>query len=130
MTAIQFICAKIWMVSGIGLSGVLRKYYPRWLVVSAIVLLVVANTINAGTDIEAMAASINLLAPSIPPLALVVPIAIVIVAVQIFGSYRTLVKIFKWLMLMLLAYIAAAFLARPHCGDMLICTFLPLLRLE
>ena len=94
MAAIQFICAKIGMVSGMGLSGVLRKYYPRWLVVSAITLLVVANTINAGTDIGAIAAAINLLAPPIPALALVVPIAAIIVAVQILGSYPTLVKIF------------------------------------
>src|SRR5207237_5458927 len=91
MAAIQFICAKIGMVSGMGLAGVLRKYYPRWLLVSAITLLVVANTINAGTDIGAMAASINLLAPSIPPLALVVPIALLIVAVLIFGANRNLV---------------------------------------
>jgi len=130
MAAIQLICAKIGMVSGMGLSGVLRKYYPRWLVVSAIVLLVVANTINAGTDIGAIAASINLLAPSIPPLILVVPIAMLIVAVQILGSYRTLVKIFKWLTLTLLAYIAAAFLARPHWGEVLKATFMPALRLD
>jgi NRAMP (natural resistance-associated macrophage protein)-like metal ion transporter len=130
MAAIQFICAKIGMVSGMGLSGVLRKYYPRWLVVSALVLLIIANTINAGTDIGAIAASINLLAPSIPPLALVVPIAIVIVAVQILGSYRTLVKIFKWLTLTLFAYIAAAFLARPHWGEVLKATFVPALRFD
>ena len=130
MAAIQLICAKIGMVSGMGLSGVLRKYYPRWLVVSAIVLLVVANTINAGTDIGAIAASINLLAPSIPPLILVVPIAMLIVAVQILGSYRTLVKIFKWLALTLLGYIAAAFLARPHWGEVLKATFVPALRLD
>src|SRR5213080_2605539 len=130
MAAVQFICAKIGMVSGMGLAGVLRKYYPRWLVVSAIVLLVVANTINAGTDIGAMAASINLLAPSIPPLALVVPIALLIVAVQILGSYRTLVKIFKWLTLTLFAYIAAAFLARPHWGEVLKATFVPALRFD
>ena len=130
MAAIQFICAKIGMVSGMGLAGVLRKYYPRWLVVSAITLLVVANTINAGTDIGAMAASINLLAPSIPPLALVVPIALLIVAVQILDSYRTLVKIFKWLTLTLFAYIAAAFLARPHWGEVLKATFVPALRFD
>jgi len=130
MAAIQFICAKIGMVSGMGLSGVLRKYYPRWLVVSALVVLVVANTINAGTDIGAIAASINLLAPSIPPLALVVPIAAVIVAVQILGSYRTLVKIFKWLTLTLFAYIAAAFLSRPHWGEVLKATFVPALRFD
>jgi NRAMP (natural resistance-associated macrophage protein)-like metal ion transporter len=130
MAAIQFICAKIGMVSGMGLSGVLRKYYPRWLVVSALVLLVVANTINAGTDIGAIAAAISLLAPSIPPLALVVPIAIVIVAVQILGSYRTLVKIFKWLTLTLFAYIAAAFLSRPHWGEVVKATFVPPLRFD
>ena len=130
MAAIQFICAKIGMVSGMGLSGVLRKFYPRWLVVSAIVVLVVANTINAGTDIGAIAASINLLAPSISPLVLVVPIAMVIVAVQILGSYRTLVKIFKWLTLTLFAYIGAAFLARPHWGEVLKATFVPAIRFD
>src|SRR5207302_11330924 len=50
MAAVQFICSKIGMVSGMGLGGVLRKYYPGWLVYSAISLLLVANTINAGTD--------------------------------------------------------------------------------
>src|SRR6266545_7299727 len=44
MAAVQFICAKIGMVSGRGLSGVLRKYYPSWLVYSAISLLLFANT--------------------------------------------------------------------------------------
>src|ERR1044072_7256487 len=48
MAAVQFICAKIGMVSGMGLGGVLRKHYPRWVVIGAISLLLVANTINAG----------------------------------------------------------------------------------
>src|SRR5258707_10939670 len=30
MAAVQFICAKIGMVSGMGLAGVLRKHYARW----------------------------------------------------------------------------------------------------
>src|SRR2546423_10790835 len=47
MAGIQFICAKIGMVSGMGLAGVLRKHYPRWLVYSAVSLLIIANTINA-----------------------------------------------------------------------------------
>src|ERR1041385_988811 len=78
MAAVQFICAKIGMVIGMGLGGVLRQYYPRWLVYATISLLVIANTINAGTDIGAIAASVNLLVP-IPALALVVPIAVAIV---------------------------------------------------
>jgi len=130
MAAIQFICAKIGMVSGMGLAGVLRKYYPRWLVVGSIVLLVVANTINAGTDIGAVAAAINLLVPSVPALLLVVPIAGVIVLVQILGSYRLIAQIFKWLTLTLFAYIAAAFLARPPWGEVLKATFIPALRFD
>ena len=130
MAAIQFICAKIGMVSGMGLAGVLRKHYPRWLVVGAIILLVIANTINAGTDIGAIAASVNLLAPRVPALALVVPIAIAIVLVQILGSYRTLVRIFKWLTLTLFAYIVAAFLAKPHWAEVLKATFIPAFRFD
>src|SRR5213596_1671475 len=81
MAAVQFICAKIGMVSGRGLSGVLRKYYPRWLVYSAISLLVIANTITAGVDIGAIAAALNLLIP-IPAVVLVLPIALAILGLQ------------------------------------------------
>lgn len=130
MAAVQFICAKIGLVTGRGLAGVLRKHYPRWLVLSAIALLVVANTINAGTDIGAIAAAINLIFPRVPSLALVAPIAIVIVAVQVLGSYRFIVRIFKWLTLTLLAYIVAAFLARPNWSEVLKATFIPTLRFD
>src|SRR6476660_553137 len=66
MSAIQFLCAKIGMVSGMGLAGVLRKHYPRAVLYPAIAGLIVANTINVGTDIGAMAAAMNLIIP-IPP---------------------------------------------------------------
>lgn len=129
MAAVQFICAKIGMVSGMGLSGVLRKHYPRWVVYAAISLLVIANTINAGTDIGAIAAAINLLVP-IPALALVVPIAAGIVVLQILGSYALISKIFKWLTLTLFGYIVAAFLARPHWGEVLKATVVPTIRFD
>ena len=129
MAAVQFICAKIGMVSGMGLGGVLRKHYPRWVVYAAISLLVIANTINAGTDIGAIAAATNLLLP-IPALALVVPIAIGIVTVQILGSYALIARIFKWLTLTLFAYIVAAFLARPHWGEVLKATVIPTIRFD
>ena len=130
MAAVQFICAKIGLVSGRGLAGVLRKHYPRWVVLSAIALLVVANTINAGTDIGAIAAAISLVVPRVSPMVLVAPIAIAIVAVQILGSYRVIVRIFKWLTLTLFAYIVAAFLARPNWSDVLKATFIPTLRFD
>ena len=129
MAAVQFICAKIGMVSGMGLAGALRKYYPSWLVYSAISLLLIANTITAGVDIGAIAAAINLLIP-IPAIVLVVPIAVGIVALQIWGSYSIIVRTFKWLTLTLFAYIVAAFLAKPHWGEVLKATFVPTLRFD
>jgi NRAMP (natural resistance-associated macrophage protein)-like metal ion transporter len=129
MAAVQFICAKIGMVSGMGLAAVLRKHYPRWLVYSAVSLLIIANTVNAGADIGAIAAAINLLIP-IPVLALVVPIGAGIVVLQILGSYALISKIFKWLTLTLFAYIVAAFLAKPHWGEVLKATFIPTVRFD
>lgn len=129
MAAVQFICAKIGMVTGMGLGGVLRKHYPRWVLYTAISLLVIANTINAGTDIGAIAASINLLVP-VPALVLVVPIAMGIVALQILGSYALISRIFKWLTLTLFGYIVAAFLARPHWGEVLKATVIPTIRFD
>ncbi len=129
MAAVQFICAKIGMVSGMGLGGVLRKHYPRWVVYAAISLLVIANTINAGTDIGAIAAAINLFLP-VPALALVVPIALGIVVLQIFCSYALISRIFKWLTLTLFGYILAAFLAKPQWGEVLKATVIPTIRFD
>jgi len=56
MAAVQFICARVGLVSGMGLAGVLRKHYPRWLLYPVVLTLLAANTINAGVDIGAVAA--------------------------------------------------------------------------
>ena len=124
MIVVQHICAKIGMVSGRGLAGVLHKFYPRWLLYPAVLGLVIANTINAGADIAAISAAINMFVP-IPIWAMVVPIAVAILIVQIWGSYRMIVKIFKWLTLTLFAYVIAAFLAHPNWSEVIQATFLP-----
>jgi hypothetical protein len=63
MAAVQYISAKVGIVSGRGLAGALRQHYPRAIVYPAVLALVVANTVNAGADIGAIAAAINLLVP-------------------------------------------------------------------
>jgi len=126
MAVTQFLCAKIGLVTGRGLGEVLRLRYPRYLVVSLVGALVIANCINAGADIGAIAASINLLVP-VPIAALVVPIGLIILALQIWGSYRLISTIFKWLALALFAYIGSAFFARPDWLAVLRGTFIPTL---
>ncbi|MDQ3906733.1 MAG: divalent metal cation transporter [Acidobacteriota bacterium] len=124
MAVVQFTCAKIGMVSGMGLAGVLRRHYSRWLLYVCVLGLVAANTINAGADIGAIAAALNLIAP-VPISWLIVPIAAVIVALQIWGPYRLIAKVFKWLTLALFAYILSAFLAHPRWDMVLKGTFAP-----
>ena len=68
MSAVPYISAKVGIVSGKGLAGALREHYPRAVLYPAVLALIVANTINAGADIGAIAAAINLL-PPIPAIA-------------------------------------------------------------
>ena len=129
MAVVQFICAKIGMVSGRGLAGVLRQHYPRWLLYPVVSGLVIANTVGAGADIGAIAAGINLLVP-IPARLLIVPVALLILALQIFGSYRLIAKAFKWLTLTLLAYVAAALFAKPELRAVARGTLVPAFHLD
>ena len=129
MAASQFICAKIGLVTGKGLAAVLRQHYPLALLYPVVLGLVIANTINAGADIGAIASAIGLLAP-IKALALVVPVAVAILALQVWGSYRTIANIFKWLSLALLAYIGAALFAHPNLREVLRGTLVPTLHFD
>jgi len=129
MTAIQFMCAKIGMVTGEGLAGVVKRHYRARILYPAVGLLLIANTINAGADIGAIAAAINLLAP-IRPTWLIVPIALSIVIVQIWGSYRFIAATFKWLTLSLLAYIGSALFAHPNMREVLRGTLIPTFKLD
>ena len=129
MAVVQFLCAKIGMVSGMGLAGVLRTHYSRKLLYPAVLGLVIANTINAGADIAAIAAAFNLFIP-LPITWMIVPVALIIVVLQVWGSYRLIARVFKWLTLALFAYIGAAFLARPNWGEVLRATFIPQLHFD
>src|SRR5471032_2707961 len=61
MCAIQQISAEIGRVTGRGLAGNLRQHYPAWLLHGIVGLLIIANTINIGADLGAMAAALKLL---------------------------------------------------------------------
>jgi Mn2+ and Fe2+ transporters of the NRAMP family len=127
-TAVQYICARIGLVTGKGLAGVLREHYRRALY-PAVIALVIANTLNAGADIGAIAAAINLLVP-IEAYVFIVPVSLGIIALQLFGSYRLIEKVFKWLALALLAYIGAALFARPEIVKVLAGSLIPTIRLD
>jgi len=124
MAAVQFMCARIGMVSGRGLASVLRKFYPRYLLVFALILLLVANTVNIAADLGGMA-DVTALLVGTDSLWYEPAYTVLILAVLVFGSYRTIVRIFKWLTLVLFAYVITAFLARPDWEQVLLNTIVP-----
>jgi NRAMP (natural resistance-associated macrophage protein)-like metal ion transporter len=128
VTAVQYMCAKIGLVTGRGLAGVLREHYPRALY-PAVIALVIANTLNAGADIGAIAAAINMLVP-VPAIIFIVPVSLGILGLQVFGSYALIEKVFKWLTLALLAYLGAALFAKPDLMGVLAGTLVPTIRLD
>jgi NRAMP (natural resistance-associated macrophage protein)-like metal ion transporter len=127
-TAVQYMCAKIGLVTGKGLAGVLRGHF-RPALYPAVIALVVANTLNAGADIGAIAAAINLLVP-ISAVWFIVPVSLGIIGLQVLGSYHLIEKVFKWLALALLAYVGAALFARPDGMKILAGTLVPTIRLD
>jgi len=124
MASVQFICAKIGMVYGRGLAGVMRRHYPRPLVYAVVLSLMIVNTLNAAADLAAIVAGVNLLVP-LRTTILILPVGLMIAAVQIWGSYRLIEKIFKWLTLTLFAYIGAAVMAHPDWRAVLHNTWRP-----
>jgi len=129
MASVQNICARVGMVSGQGLAGVLRDNYPRPLLYGAVALLFVANTINVGADLGAIADAVHTVI-GVKAVWLVVPVAAGIVALQIFGSYRLIARVFKWLTLALLAYVVDAFIVHPELSETLRATVVPTLSLD
>jgi Mn2+/Fe2+ NRAMP family transporter len=108
MAAIQQISGEIGRVTGRGVAGNLRRHYPGWLLYGLVGLLLLANTINIGADLGAMAAALQLLTGG-PLLAYVVLFAVVTAALEIFLQYSRYVPILKWLTISLFAYVATVF---------------------
>lgn len=110
MAAVQLMCARLGVVTGLGLAGVIRRRYPRWVLWGACTLLVVANVINIAADLGGMADATRMVTGV--PVALSVPIfGVAIVALLMWSSYRAIARVFKWLTLVLLAYVVTAFVA-------------------
>lgn len=106
MVAMQMISARLGRTTGHGLAGVLRLYCPSWLLSGVVMLLLVANIVNLGADLGAMADALDLLLPSARVL-YVLLFAAVAISMQLFLQYTRYVAVLKWLTLALFAYFAA-----------------------
>ncbi|MFA5048128.1 MAG: divalent metal cation transporter [Patescibacteria group bacterium] len=124
MTAVQEACARIGAVTGHGLAAVVKANYNKKILYAAVLLVVIANTINIGADIGAMAAAAQLVVP-INLLILTLGFTVLILVLEIFTSYRVYSRILKWLALSLLAYPLTVFIIKHPWGDILYSTLIP-----
>lgn len=115
MCAIQEISARIGRITGRGIAGNLKQHYPASLLHAIVALLVVANTINLGADLGAMAAAVQLLIGG-PQLLYVALFAVASAVLEIFVRYSRYVSVLKWLTVSLFAYVGVALIVRLPWG--------------
>ena len=124
MSAIQLISAQIGRVTGRGLAGNMRRHYPAPLLYGLVSLLLIANVINIGADLGAMAAAVHLLVDG-PEVVYIVGFAAASVFVEVFMLYSRYVSVLRWLTLSLLAYVGTVFVVGVPWSTVAIYLVLP-----
>jgi NRAMP (natural resistance-associated macrophage protein)-like metal ion transporter len=124
MAAIQLMCARLGMVTGRGLASVIRTRYPRWVLWFACSLVLVANIFNIGADLGGMADAMQMMT-GVRAYFWTPFFAALIIALLMRTSYAMMARVFKWLTLVLFAYIITAFLAHPDWRSVIRATFIP-----
>lgn len=124
VTAIQEACARIGAVTGKGIATVIRENYSKKVLYVAVFLVLVANTINIGADIGAMAAAAGLIIP-LPFVLLALGFTVLILILEIFVSYKNYAKLLKWLALALFSYVLTVFIVKQPWSEILHATFVP-----
>jgi Mn2+/Fe2+ NRAMP family transporter len=124
MYVVMYVSAKLGRVYGKGLFAALLDRFPRYVVYPMAILAIGGNVIEAAANLGGVGAALNLMLP-LPVWSIVVVAAACVTGLQILGSYMLLRKIFRWLALVLFAYVGAAIMAKPDALAVLRGTLLP-----
>jgi NRAMP (natural resistance-associated macrophage protein)-like metal ion transporter len=124
MGCVQFMCARIGMVTGRGLVGALRQKFPPWLLFACAMALLAANTLNVGADLAGMADAAAMWT-GINSHFFVLIFGIAIAWATIRFRYYQIAAILKWLAAVLFAYIITAFVIGPDWRAAARDTFIP-----
>ncbi len=124
MVSVQMMCGRLGMVTGRGLAGVIRRRYSKWILWGACSLLIVANVVNIAADLGGMADAMQMVT-GINSLVWTPLYTALIVSFLFWSSYRQIARIFKWITLVLLAYVVTAFFAGVDWRHALLATLLP-----
>ncbi len=111
LAIVQEMAARLGVITGQGLSDLIRdRFGVRWTAFAMLVLLV-ANVANTIAEFSGAAAALEIF--GIPRWLTVPIVAVAIWALVLFASYRTVERVFLSVIGVFLAYIASAILAKP-----------------
>jgi NRAMP (natural resistance-associated macrophage protein)-like metal ion transporter len=116
MIAIQLVSAKIGRVTGKGIVANVKDFAPRWVVISLVSLLVMANTFNIAADLAAMGEALSLVIGGLNREHALI-FAATSVLLQVFVRYRRYAPALKFLTLVLFVYVATAFTVNIPWGE-------------
>jgi NRAMP (natural resistance-associated macrophage protein)-like metal ion transporter len=122
--SVQEACARLALVTGKGLAAVIKSRLPRWVLVLAVLVVAIANTVNIAADLSIMSAALGLLVPINQWLG-VLFFAVLLAATEILIPYHRYSKVLRWLCLSLLAYVAVLFVAKVDWGQVVISSLVP-----
>lgn len=106
MAMIQEMCARIAIVTGRGLAANIKHSYSKKVLYACTFILFVANTLNIGADLGAMAKAIQLITPGASFVFLVIFIGIFSLFLEIIVPYQKYARYLKWLVIALFSYVA------------------------
>ncbi|MBC7658148.1 MAG: divalent metal cation transporter [Chitinophagaceae bacterium] len=124
MASVQMACARIGMVTGEGLASALEKKFPRFVLVIFCFALFLANTLNVGADLAAMADSAEMLGGGSSHIYVVI-LGASIAWATVRLRYFHIARVLKWLAISLFSYIIAAFIVGPNWDEVMRDTLFP-----
>ncbi len=130
MAAIQQMCARIGLVTSQGLTGTLKKHYPRPVLYLMLLFSFPAIVLNIGADIAGMGAVGNLLFPSIDAMYFSVVFTILLLGLIIYLPYQKISSILKYLCIAMLVYFVVPFLYKQNFIEIVKATFIPTIKFD
>ncbi len=130
MAYIQQMCAKIGLVTSQGLTGTLKKHYPRPILYLMLLFSFPAIVMNIGADIAGMGAVGNLLFPSVDASFFSVFFTIFLLGLIIYLPYQKIAKFLKYMCIVLLVYLIVPFLYEQNPAEILESTFIPTINFD
>ncbi|WP_052324213.1 NRAMP family divalent metal transporter [Flavihumibacter sp. ZG627] len=130
IAAIQEMCARIGMVTKMGLTGIIKRFYPRPVLILVIAISFPSVILNIGADIAGMGAVANLLFPELPGWFFSVLFTILLIYSIIKWNYKRISAVLKWLCISLFTYIFIPFITHTNWQAALYSTFIPKIQMN